>query len=200
MKDLGSCGGHHISNAMMHATEAFDKDAKEALVNIFFDIRGAKGKGLKKNKEFEKNCEEIGLSPLPFKKFCSTRFRTLQQCMKPVLINWKGIVKYYRQVKKPTDRQVLLKAFFVAREEMSLLKLKFLNATLKDLVDAIDFFERRTELLRVSRNKLEDLLRAQILKFHDDPVSRTSTRKATRQLRRGDSSCWKWTLRIKRLY
>ena len=120
--------------------------------------------------------------------------------MKPVLINWKGIVKYYRQVKKPTDRQVLLKAFFVAREEMSLLKLKFLNATLKDLVDAIDFFERRTELLRVSRNKLEDLLRAQILKFHDDPVSRTSTRKATRQLRRGDSSCWKWTLRIKRLY
>ena len=53
MKDLGSCGGHHISNAMMHATEAFDKDAKEALVNIFFDIGGAKGKGLKKKKEFE---------------------------------------------------------------------------------------------------------------------------------------------------
>ena len=41
MKDLGSCGGHHISKAMMHATEAFDKDAKEALVNIFFDIGGA---------------------------------------------------------------------------------------------------------------------------------------------------------------
>ena len=35
MKDLGSCGGHHISNAMMHATEAFDKDAKEALVKAF---------------------------------------------------------------------------------------------------------------------------------------------------------------------
>ena len=170
MKDLGSCGAHHISNAIQHATETFDKDMKQAMINIFYDLGGAKGKGLKRKKEFEKVCKEIGLNPVPFKKFCSTRFRTLQLCMKPVLSNWKGIVKYYSELKKPNDRQVLLKAFFVAREEMSQIKLSFLDATLKDLVEGIDFLEKRTELIHVSRNKLEKLIRSQILKFHDDPA------------------------------
>ena len=169
LKDLGSCGSHHISNAMQHATDTFDKDVKEALINIYYDLGGAKGKGLKK-KDFEKVSRDIGIKPVPFKKFCSTRFRTLTLCIKPVLFNWKGIVKYYSDLKKPTDRQVLLKAFFVSREEMSLIKINFLDSTLKDLVEGLDFLEKRTELLHVARNKLETLIRNQILKFHDDPA------------------------------
>ena len=66
--------------------------------------------------------------------------------------------------------QVLLKAFFVSREEMSVIKINFLDSTLKDLVEGIDFLEKRTELLHVARNKLETLIRNQILKFHDDPA------------------------------
>ena len=53
---------------------------------------------------------------------------------------------------------------------MSQIKLSFLDATLKDLVEGIDFLEKRTELIHVSRNKLEKLIRSQILKFHDDPA------------------------------
>ena len=48
LKDLGSCGAHHISNAIQHATGTFNKDVKEAMINIFFDVGGGKGKGLKK--------------------------------------------------------------------------------------------------------------------------------------------------------
>ena len=58
---------------------------------------------------------------------------------------------YYSELKKPTDRPVLLKAFFVAREEMSQTKSSFLDATLKDLVEGIDFIEKTTELTHVSR-------------------------------------------------
>ena len=32
----------------------FDNDSKEALLNIYFDLGGAKGKGLKRKKEFDK--------------------------------------------------------------------------------------------------------------------------------------------------
>ena len=51
---------------------------------------------------------------------------------------------------------------------MSLLKVLFLLAATRDLVQAIDFFEQRTELLHKSRAKMEEVLRTQILKFHDD--------------------------------
>ena len=47
LKDLGSCNDHHIGNAATHGVETLDEDVKEALVNIYFDIGGAKGKGLK---------------------------------------------------------------------------------------------------------------------------------------------------------
>ena len=115
-------------------------------------------------------CDEIGLKPVALKKFCPTRFRTFRNCICPVLHNWDGIVRYYRQVKKPTERQKLLVEYFVTREEMNLLKLNFMYSTMKDLVDGIDFFEQRTELVHVSRGRMEDLLRGQLLKFHKDTV------------------------------
>ena len=43
----GSCNDHHLSNAMKHAVEAFDTDIQRALVNIYMDVGGAPGRGLK---------------------------------------------------------------------------------------------------------------------------------------------------------
>ena len=86
----------------------------------------------------------------------------------PVLNNWEGVVKFYKEVKKSTDRQLRLRIFFVEQEEMSLLKVKFLLAATRELVLAIDFFEQRTELLHKSRAKMEEVLQKQILKFHDE--------------------------------
>ena len=48
LKDLGSCNDHHIGNAAQKGVESFDEDVKEVLVNVYFDLGGAKGKGLKK--------------------------------------------------------------------------------------------------------------------------------------------------------
>lgn len=107
----GSCTDHHLSNAMKHAVEAFDPDIERALVNVYMDISGAPGRGLKRKTRFEKKCADIGISPMSIKKFCSTRFRGVRTCLKPVLHNWIGIVKYYKQLKKPTPRQVLLRDF-----------------------------------------------------------------------------------------
>ena len=57
---------------------------------------------------------------------------------------------------------------------MSLLKVNFLLAATWDLVQAIDFFEQRRELLHKSRAKMEEILRTQILKFHDETVVRVA--------------------------
>ena len=172
MKDLGPCNGHNISNAIKHGVRVFDTDCDSAvedmLVDLFQDIGGAKGKGTKKMKEFFMTCKEIGLKPDKILRFVSTRFRTYRMCLEPVVTNWEGLVKFYKEVKKPTDRQLRLKTFFVEQEEMSLLKAKFLLAATRELVLAIDFFEQRTELLHKSRAKMEEVLRTQILKFHDE--------------------------------
>ena len=172
MKDLGACNGHHISNAMKWGVRAFDENSdpevEDVLVDLFEDIGGSKGKGTKKMKEFIQTCKAIGLDPRKIKRFLNTRYRAFKLCLEPVLHNWQGLVKYYKEVKKPTDRQKRLQIFFVEQEQMSLLKVLFLLAATRDLVQAIDFFEQRTELLHKSRAKMEEVLRTQILKFHDD--------------------------------
>ena len=48
--DSGSCNDHHLANSMNHGVEAFDSDVPNILVNIFIDLGGAKGYGLKKKK------------------------------------------------------------------------------------------------------------------------------------------------------
>ena len=49
-----------------------DEDVKEVLVNIYFDLGGAKGKGLKKKHHFEKMAENKGRKLKAFCKFGST--------------------------------------------------------------------------------------------------------------------------------
>ena len=48
--DMGSCNDHHLCNAMKHGVDKLDEDITQALMNIYQDIGGAKGKGLKKKK------------------------------------------------------------------------------------------------------------------------------------------------------
>ena len=74
---------------MQYATTDFDPDIKSALVDVYQDIGGAKGRGLKKKREFEKVAKEVGVEPKPFKRFVSTRFRTLRLCIEPVLHNFE---------------------------------------------------------------------------------------------------------------
>ena len=69
IKDLGSCNDHHIGNAAQKGVESFDEDVKEVLVNVYFDIGGAKGKGLKKKKNFEALAKKKGRSVVALKKF-----------------------------------------------------------------------------------------------------------------------------------
>jgi hypothetical protein len=105
LQSLGSSNTHNISNAMMHAVTASEPDVKSALVDLYQDIGGAKGKGLKKMKECQMVAKEIGVDFAPVKKFVNTRFRILRICIKPVLHNYLALVKYYKELKKPTPRQ-----------------------------------------------------------------------------------------------
>ena len=60
MKDFGSCNDHHLGNAAQAGCEALDSDVREVLVNIYFDLGGAKGKGLKKKPTYESFSKEKG--------------------------------------------------------------------------------------------------------------------------------------------
>ena len=48
------------------------------------------------------------------------------------------------------------------------MKLTFIMAATRELSEAIDYFERQETLLHENRAKLEDVLRSQISKFHDE--------------------------------
>ena len=58
LKDLGSCNDRHLGNATQAGCEAFDEDVRESLVNICFDLGGARGKGLKKKRNYEDGMRE----------------------------------------------------------------------------------------------------------------------------------------------
>lgn len=105
LSSLGSSTAHNLSNAMMHAVTASAPDIKEVLVDLYMDVGGAKGKGLKKKKEFEAVGRSIGIDVKPIKRFVSTRFRTLRTCIEPVLDNYLALVTFYKGLKKPTARQ-----------------------------------------------------------------------------------------------
>jgi hypothetical protein len=113
MVDFGSCNDHHIGNAEGAGTEQFDEDVKEALVHTYFDIGGAKGKGLKRKKEFEELAKKIGIKLKALRKFGSTRFRSYRICAAPILHNWHAMVRYYSSVRNPTARQVMLNTFIL---------------------------------------------------------------------------------------
>ena len=75
LSSLGSSNAHNIANAMMHAVTSADPDMKQALVDVYFDLGGAKGKGLKKRKEFQALAAEMGIELKAFLKFVSTRLK-----------------------------------------------------------------------------------------------------------------------------
>ena len=164
----GSCNSHNCSNTMQLSTQSFDPDMKSALVDIHQDLGGAKGHGLKKKKEFEAVCRSIGLCPEPIKRFVSTRFRTLRYCIKPVLHNYLGIVKYYKSVKKPTPRQKRLIGYFVDRCDLTRIRLKFIFAATEDLSRAIDFFEQKDAHVHTASDKMERILCTQYRKVLDE--------------------------------
>ena len=114
-KDAGSCNDHHVGNAFGYVVKAFDNDCHEVLVNIFQDLGGVKGKGLKKKKAFKDVCRKKGVQVAAFKKLCTTRFRAYVLALKPVLSNSYGIVAHYGSAKNLTYRQTKLKSFFVGR-------------------------------------------------------------------------------------
>ena len=105
LSSLGSSNAHNLSNAMMHGVTAAFPDVKEALVDLYQDLGGAKGRGLKKKKEFEELAWDMGVKVTAFKRFVSTRFRTLRTCIGPALAMFIVIVAYYKGVKKPSPRQ-----------------------------------------------------------------------------------------------
>ena len=165
LKLLGSCNGHHISNAAKYGVNALDEDIKEVLVNVFFDIGGAKGKGVKKKHHYERLAKQKKRQIKALKKFGATRFRSFRICADPVLCNWDSLFDYYSTVTKPTERQKNLIKFFVEQEFMSLLKLRFMMAGTNHLNDAINFFEGRANKIHLVREKMEELLIVHFRKF-----------------------------------
>lgn len=105
LSSLGSSNAHNICNAMSHGVTACAPDVKEALVDLYMDLGGAKGKGLKKKKAFERLARSMGISIMTFKRFVQTRFRSLRTCIEPVLHNYLVVVAFYKDLKKPSPRQ-----------------------------------------------------------------------------------------------
>ena len=101
----------------------------------------------------------MGLTPLPIKRFCSTRFRAVRTCIKPVLYNWNALIKYYSGLKKPTPRQKLLQGYFVEPEMMSFLNINFINSATREIDEAIDHFEKGNTMIYGARDKMERILR-----------------------------------------
>ena len=72
-----------------------------------------------------------------------------------------------KTIKTPGPRRDRLIAFFVDREEMSQLKLNFINAATLDFTEKIDFFESRSANIHNTVDTLENLLFDQLSKFVD---------------------------------
>ena len=168
--ETGQCNAHNIANTMKYAVESFDPDIKLACVNIYQDIGGAEGMGVKRMKEYEKRCEEIGFNPKPLKKFIDVRFRTIRNCLGPLLHNYSSIAHFYGRVQKPTDRQKQLSQFFVDRRDMSEIKMTFINAATAEMTDAIDFFESNDINVHNVSDRLESLMRSQMSKVFVENV------------------------------
>ena len=168
IKSDGSCNLHHLSNTNQHAVTAFNSDIKPALVNTYYDLGGAPGKGLKKQKEFNRICRDVcGFEPCPILEFVETRWMSLGACIEPILFNWIGLVKYYGSLKSPTPRQEKLKTFY-ERCDINRIRLKFLLANMAEYTKTIKFLEDRTAHVHNIGEKLEEILVGQLGKVLDD--------------------------------
>ena len=113
LEALGSCNSHNCSNAMKHAVQKFDPDIEDVLLNTYIVFGGQKGRGLKKQKMFKTFCSDKGFSPLPFKRFVSTRFCIMRDCIKPILNNIDLLRSFLKTIDKPTTKEKNLQKFYV---------------------------------------------------------------------------------------
>ena len=168
LQETGQCNAHNLSNTMQYAVQNFDPDLKLACVNVYQDLGGATGFGLKKVKEFQESCKSIGFKPKPFKQFVTVRFRTLRNCLDPILHNFNALVHYYSNLKKPTERQKLLIEYFVDRQHMSKLKMMFVYSATAEMTEGIDFLESRSVNIHNAADKLENILYTHQMRVLDE--------------------------------
>ena len=124
----------------------FDADMEKAMVNLYDDVAGSKGRSQKSRKEFRRVVmEECGMIPVPVAKFIETRFRSIRHCVNSCLKNFQVIYSFYNQLKKPMPSQKNLQLYFVEQCEMTKLKLLFVQYASEDINEAIDFSEEATD-------------------------------------------------------
>ena len=112
VQTLKTCTDHHLCNAEKHATTAFDNDIEQALVNLYEDIAGAKGRSQKSRHLFKEATRRVGIKPVAVVEMCTTRFRGIRNCASAALKNFPAIKEYYKSLKKLTLRQV---KFFIKK-------------------------------------------------------------------------------------
>ena len=168
--DFGSCNDHHLGNAARHGCSTLEvtedyKDLSFVFMDVVYDLGGAPGKGNKRKLEFEKMAKEKGRKLKALHTYGSTRFKGYPICIEPILFNWDSLVEYYSQVTQPTPRQEKLIKVFVDAELDILMKLEFVIAATRDIMEAIAYFEQRDNKIHLARKKMESVLRNQLLKF-----------------------------------
>ena len=168
--DFGSCNDHHLGNAARHGCSTIEvtddyENLSFVFMDVVYDLGGAPGKGNKRKLEFEKKARDKGRKLKAFHTYGSTRFKGYPICIEPILFNWDSLVEYYSQVTHPTDRQLRLIKVFVDAELDTLMKLEFVMASTRDIMEAIEYFEQRDNKIHLARKKMESVLRNQLLKF-----------------------------------
>ena len=162
---LTSCMDHNINNSMKKATTAFDPDLEDAMVNLYFDLAGAQGNSLKRHHEFLKVARNVGVEPMAIPKMSTTRFQAIGDYCRSALHNFPAYEEYYKSLKKPSERQKHLKTYFVDQGYLTKLKLNFIIFAIKEMEDGINFFEMSSANFHLMFEKIETLLRSQLLKY-----------------------------------
>lgn len=168
----GSCNGHNLNNTMQKGVNAFDPDMVNAVVDLYELFGGSKGKGLKSMHQFEQSCLDRGHVPKQFNKFISVRFRSIRTCIEPAIYNFHEIVHFLKELKKTkkklTDREKRLIEYFVEREDLTSLKLKFVFAATGPMTEKIDFFEKNEAHVHNIADAIESIYVDQLRCILDD--------------------------------
>ena len=116
------------------------------------------------SKRFFSIASQLGMKPVQFQKVQTTRFSSYLLAIKPVLADWYTIVEFYKDDKNSTNRQKNLIQFFVTQEFMSKIKLDFITAACKELIEGLDFFEQRKDEIHRMHDKMTELLTLSLIK------------------------------------
>ena len=88
--------------------------------------------------------------------------------MEPVIKNFDYLVKYYKSLSKPTERQKGLRKFFVDNQDISKLKMLFIYDSNAEFDRGVDFFEEKQSHVHNTGEKLEDIVVGQYKKIFDN--------------------------------